>query len=88
MRAKYVTVKIPRELASKLDNYVEDLGYRSRAEIVNDAIRRYIDERRRSGSTEAVQNNDRAPVQQQQEQQLNNAESISNQIKRPILVPG
>jgi len=47
LRAKYATVKIPQELATKLDEFVADLGYRSRAEIVNDAIRRFIDERKR-----------------------------------------
>lgn len=47
MRAKYATVKIPYELAEKLDKFVSDMGYRSRAEIVNDAIRRFIDERKR-----------------------------------------
>lgn len=47
MRAKYATVKIPFELAEKLDKFVSDMGYRSRAEIVNDAIRRFIDERKR-----------------------------------------
>jgi metal-responsive CopG/Arc/MetJ family transcriptional regulator len=46
MRAKYITVKIPEELADKLDEFVADMGYRSRAEIVNDAIRRFIDERK------------------------------------------
>lgn len=52
MRAKYATVKIPSELADKLDEFVSDLGYRSRAEIVNDAIRRFIDDRRRLGILE------------------------------------
>jgi len=47
MRAKYATVKIPQELATRLDEFVADLGYRSRAEIVNDAIRRFIDEKKR-----------------------------------------
>jgi metal-responsive CopG/Arc/MetJ family transcriptional regulator len=47
MRAKYATVKIPQDLATKLDEFVSDMGYRSRAEIVNDAIRRFIDERKR-----------------------------------------
>jgi len=47
MRGKYATVKIPYELATKLDGYSSDLGYRSRAEIVDDAIRRFIDERTR-----------------------------------------
>ena len=47
MRANYATVKIPMDLADKLDTLVSDMGYRSRAEIVNDAIRRFIDERAR-----------------------------------------
>lgn len=47
MRKTYTTVKIPIELASKLDVLVSDQGYHSRAEVVNDAIRRFIDERTR-----------------------------------------
>ncbi len=47
MRARYATVKIPSELAEKLDEFLSDMGYRSRAEIVNDAIRRFIDYRKR-----------------------------------------
>ncbi|MDG6905863.1 MAG: ribbon-helix-helix protein, CopG family [Nitrososphaerota archaeon] len=43
----YVTVKIPSELAARLDGLATDLGYHSRAEIVNDAVRRFIDERKR-----------------------------------------
>jgi len=54
LRAKYATVKIPQELAAKLDEFVADLGYRSRAEIVNDAIRRFIDERKRLDIPSAV----------------------------------
>jgi len=54
MRAKYATVKIPQELASRLDEFVDDMGYRSRAEIVNDAIRRFIDERKRLDNPVAV----------------------------------
>jgi len=54
MRAKYATVKIPQELASRLDEFVSDMGYRSRAEIVNDAIRRFIDERIRLDNPVAV----------------------------------
>ncbi len=42
MRNEYITVKIPVELAEKLDRVAKDLGYRSRAEIVNDAIRRFL----------------------------------------------
>jgi len=47
VRANYATVKIPQELAIALDEFVANMGYRSRAEIVNDAIRRFIDERKR-----------------------------------------
>ncbi len=47
MRKSYTTVKIPAELSEKLDTLVNDLGYRSRAEVVNDAIRRFIEERKR-----------------------------------------
>ncbi len=47
MRKTYTTVKIPIELASKLDVLVSDQGYHSRAEVVNDAIRRFIEERMR-----------------------------------------
>lgn len=43
MRKEYTTVKIPTELARKLDAVAKDLGYTSRAEIVSDAIRRFIE---------------------------------------------
>lgn len=44
MRAKYVNVSIPEELAKKIDEYIKKskLGYRSRAELVGEAIRRLI----------------------------------------------
>ena len=45
MTEKYVTVKIPRELATKLDLMISRLGYSSRADVVSDAIRRFIDQR-------------------------------------------
>ncbi len=44
-RREYATVKIPAELAAILDGNWKELGYRSRAEIVNDAIRRFIESR-------------------------------------------
>jgi len=47
LRKNYVTVKIPEELAEKLEDLVKYESYRSRAEIVNDAIRRFIEERKR-----------------------------------------
>ncbi len=46
-RKRYATVKIPFELASQLDELVKSLGYRSRAEIVNDAIRRFMEARKK-----------------------------------------
>jgi metal-responsive CopG/Arc/MetJ family transcriptional regulator len=45
MRKEYTTVKIPTELAKRLDAVAKNLGYTSRAEIVNDAIRRFIEQR-------------------------------------------
>jgi len=41
-RGKYATVKIPAELASKLDDSCEHWGYRSRAAMVDEAIRLFI----------------------------------------------
>ena len=41
-RGKYATVKIPEELAEVLDSFSKIWGYRSRAEMVDDAIRMYI----------------------------------------------
>lgn len=42
----YVTVKVPKELAAEIDRILESgtLGYRSRAELVNEAIRQRIEE--------------------------------------------
>ena len=41
---KYVTVKIPKNLAKEIDNTIKKrvLGYRSRAELTNEAIRRHL----------------------------------------------
>lgn len=41
-RGRYATVKIPEELAKTLDSFGSAWGYRSRAEIVDEAIRMYI----------------------------------------------
>ncbi len=41
-RGRYATVKIPEELAKTLDGFSEAWGYRSRAEMVDEAIRMYI----------------------------------------------
>jgi metal-responsive CopG/Arc/MetJ family transcriptional regulator len=42
----YVTIKIPRELADQIDQIIQSrkLGYRSRAEIVVEALRRRIEQ--------------------------------------------
>lgn len=45
MRRKYTTVKIPVELSDELDKLEEAQGYSSRAEVVDDAIRRFIESR-------------------------------------------
>lgn len=49
----YVTLKIPRALADEIDQIIESriLGYRSRAEMVNDAIRRRIEQLNSNNST-------------------------------------
>ena len=49
----YVTLKVPKALADEIDQMIESrtLGYRSRAEMVNDAIRRRIEKIQSSDST-------------------------------------
>ena len=59
MRAKYATVKIPIELARALETITSEGGYRSRAEIVNDAIRRFL-ERQKSPEKKATDQGSRA----------------------------
>lgn len=41
-RARYVNVSIHEDLAKKIDEYIKDskLGFRSRAEVVSEALRR------------------------------------------------
>ena len=48
MRARYVNVSIPEELAKKIDAYIEKskLGYRSRAEVLIEAVRRLMDSKK------------------------------------------
>jgi len=41
-RGRYITVKIPEELAKVLDRFRNAWGYTSRAEMVDDAIRLLI----------------------------------------------
>jgi metal-responsive CopG/Arc/MetJ family transcriptional regulator len=42
MRARYVNVSIHEDLAKKIDEFIKKskLGYRSRAEVVSEALRR------------------------------------------------
>jgi metal-responsive CopG/Arc/MetJ family transcriptional regulator len=42
----YVTLKLPRALADEIDRVIESgtLGYRSRAELASDAIRRRLEQ--------------------------------------------
>lgn len=44
MRAKYVNISIHEDLARKIDKHIKEAGdgYRSRAELASDAIRRLI----------------------------------------------
>ncbi len=48
MRARYVNVSIHEDLAKKIDEYIENskLGYRSRAEVVSEALRRLFGEKK------------------------------------------
>jgi len=49
----YVTLKIPKGLADEIDRLIKagTLGYRSRAEMVNDFIRRGIEQINQNNST-------------------------------------
>jgi metal-responsive CopG/Arc/MetJ family transcriptional regulator len=62
MRRNYATVKIPAELSAKLDSLIPELGYHSRAEIVNDAIRRFIEARSKFDEKEPPRNQVQAPL--------------------------
>ena len=47
MRARYVNVSIHEDLAKKIDEYIKKskLGFRSRAEVVSDALREKIEKK-------------------------------------------
>lgn len=51
--ADYVTIKIPKALANEIDQIIGSgtLGYRSRAELVSEAIRRRIEQLNSNNST-------------------------------------
>jgi len=42
MTQDYVTVKIPVDLADRVDDVLKRLGYSSRAEFTKDAVRRLL----------------------------------------------
>ena len=42
LREEYVAIKLPKDLIQEMDRLVGTHGYRSRAEIAKDAIRRLI----------------------------------------------
>ena len=42
-KTRYVTVNIPAELAVTLDRRLREMGHHSRAEMVDDAMRRFIE---------------------------------------------
>jgi len=52
----YVTLKIPKALADEIDQIIQSktLGYRSRAELASDAIRRRIEQIRFNNSTKKI----------------------------------
>jgi metal-responsive CopG/Arc/MetJ family transcriptional regulator len=49
----YITLKIPKTLADEIDKMIESktLGYRSRAELATDAIRRRLEQLNSNNST-------------------------------------
>jgi len=48
MRARYVNISIHEDLAKKIDEYIKKskLGFRSRAEVVSEAVRRLLSEKK------------------------------------------
>ena len=48
MRARYVNVSIHEDLAKKIDEYMKTskLGFRSRAEVVSEALRKLFSEKK------------------------------------------
>jgi len=51
-KRNYVTLQVPKALADEIDRFIESgtLGYRSRAEMVNDFIRQGIEKLNSNGS--------------------------------------
>lgn len=48
IKREYVTVSVPKGLASEIDNVIKEkkYGYKSRAEFIKEAIRKLLSERR------------------------------------------
>ncbi|MFH1151949.1 MAG: ribbon-helix-helix domain-containing protein [Nanoarchaeota archaeon] len=48
MRARYVNISVHEDLAKKIDEYIQKskLGYRSRAEVVSEALRKLFGEKK------------------------------------------
>jgi len=42
MSGEYVTIRLPRDLVDEIDQLVGKLGYRSRSEVVKEAVRRLL----------------------------------------------
>lgn len=40
---EYTTVRIPKELSDEIDNLIGKYGFRSRSEVVKEAIRRLLE---------------------------------------------
>jgi metal-responsive CopG/Arc/MetJ family transcriptional regulator len=47
----YATVRLPKELVDKIDAFLQAqrLGYASRAEVVKDAVRNFLEKREKTG---------------------------------------
>lgn len=46
MVKRYISVSLPEELIEEIDSLVGKMGYRSRPDIISDALRRFFEEMR------------------------------------------
>jgi metal-responsive CopG/Arc/MetJ family transcriptional regulator len=46
-RTKFYSVSLPAELAAEIDKLIGTAGYRSRADVVVDAVRRHLEKFRK-----------------------------------------
>jgi len=42
-KSDYVTIKLPSELVEEIDSLIGKYGFKSRGEIVKEAVRRFLD---------------------------------------------